>query len=476
MSAQIFSQLSLPAMFSDNMVLQQKTNIPIWGKTTPGNTVKVITSWNKKSYSATANAGGDWVMSIETPSAGGPYEIQISDNKVLTLNNVMIGEVWICSGQSNMEMPLAGWGKITNFEKEIAEANYPNIRLLQVEKATSNYPLENVSVAGGGWQECSPATISEFSATAYFFGRKLQENLNIPIGLIHTSWGGTIAEAWTSLESLKLMPDFSDKAEEFAQLPINSTDSATLEILKNPNKTSSLYNAMIAPIVPYKIKGAIWYQGESNAGRAYQYRTLFPLMINDWRTKWEENFPFYFVQLANFMQTKEEPDESQWAELREAQFNTLNLENTGMAVIIDIGDADDIHPKNKQDVGKRLALLALSDTYGENIISTGPLYDSYLITDREIEISFKNGSSKLKTSNGEPLKGFSIAGPDRKFYWADAVIKGDKVVVSSPEVPFPIAVRYAWADNPVCNLINEAELPASPFRTDDWPGLTISNK
>lgn len=233
---------------------------------------------------------------------------------------------------------------------------------------------------------------------------------------------------------------------------------------------------MIAPLNPFEIKGAIWYQGESNAGRAYQYRTLFPLMINDWRAKWEKNFPFYFVQLANFMETKEEPGESQWAELREAQLKTLNLENTGMAVIIDIGEANDIHPKNKQDVGKRLALLALSDTYGENIVSKGPLYDSYQIIGGEIEISFKRESSKLKTSDGEPLKGFSIAGPDRKFYWADAIIKGDKVGVSSPKAPFPIAVRYAWADNPVCNLTNETDLPASPFRTDDWPGLTISNK
>lgn len=476
LSTQLFSQLSLSALFSNNMVLQQKTDIPIWGKSTPGNNVKITTSWNNKEYNIKTNTDGNWIVSVETPSAGGPYNIQITDNRTVTLNNVLIGEVWLCSGQSNMEMPLAGWGKIDNYEKEIAEANHPYIRLFQVKKATSNYPLEDVSVAGGGWQECTSATIPNFSATAYFFGRELQKDLNVPIGLIHTSWGGTIAEAWTSLESLKMMPDFKEKAEEFAQIPKNSTDSATIKILKNPNITSSLYNAMIAPVNPFEIKGAIWYQGESNAGRAYQYRTLFPLMINDWRTQWGHNFPFYFVQLANFMQTKEEPGESQWAELREAQLKTLNLDNTGMAVIIDIGNADDIHPKNKQDVGKRLALLALSDTYDKNIVSMGPLYDSYLITGKEIVISFKPEKSKLKISNGETLKGFSIAGPDKKFYWAKAVIQGDKVIVSSPDVPFPVAVRYAWADNPICNLSNEAGLPASPFRTDDWAGLTITNK
>lgn len=476
LSSQLFSQLSLSPMFSDNMVLQQKTEAPVWGKTSPGNNVKVVPSWDKKEYNAKADAAGNWMVRIETPSAGGPYEIQITGDKILTLGNVLIGEVWLCSGQSNMEMPLAGWGQITDYEKEIAEANYPNIRLLQVEKATSNYPLENLVADGGGWQECSSATIPGFSATAYFFGRDLHKNLNIPIGLIHTSWGGTIAEAWTSLESLKMMPDFSDKAEEFARLPIDDPDSTTIEILKNPNIPTTLHNAMIAPIVPYMIKGAIWYQGESNAGRAYQYRTLFPLMINDWRTKWGHNFPFYFVQLANFMQTNEEPSESQWAELREAQMKTLSLKNTGMAVTIDIGEAGDIHPKNKQDVGKRLALLARSKSYDEKVVSMGPLYDSYFIADGAIHISFSPSESKLQAIDGNPLKGFSIAGPDKKFYWAHAVIEGDKVVVSSPKVPFPVAARYAWADNPICNLSNEAGLPASPFRTDDWPGLTLTNK
>jgi len=649
LSLQLFSQLSLPAMFTDNMVLQQKTEAPMWGKAQPNSSVKIVPSWDRKAYSAQADAAGQWKTTIPTPSAGGPYQIKVTATNSITLNNVMIGEVWICSGQSNMEMPLSGWGKINNYEKEIAAADYPKIRLLQVEKATSSYPLDDVNVVSGGWQECSPATISGFSATAYFFGRDLFRSLDIPIGLIHTSWGGTRAEAWTSKESLMMMPDFRQSAEEFAQLPrdkeqqkvffrkkseewnddvtsrdfgflnneavaakssfhdddwisvslpgpwennglpefdgfawfrktidipenwegndltlslgavddsevtwfngeiIGSTDGAgtprkylipaekvkkgnaviAVRVLdtgglggfagketdlyiapvgketlrenltegwkfrtsvnlndvgpqpqnniNSPHNPSTLYNAMIAPVVPYAIKGAIWYQGESNAGRAYQYRTLFPLMINDWRAKWGYAFPFYFVQLANFMQQKEEPGESSWAELREAQLQTLRLEHTGMAVIIDIGDAADIHPKNKQDVGKRLALQAREKTYGQKITGSGPLYQSYTIENGKIRISFAPNPSKMVAIEGV-LKGFSIAGPDKKFVWADAVIEGDQVVVSSPEVPFPLAVRYAWADNPLCNLFNEAGLPASPFRTDEWVGVTIHNK
>ena len=633
-AGQAYSQISLPAVFSDNMVLQQKTDAPIWGKAAPNGNVKIVTSWDKQTYTSKADANGSWKVNVKTPSAGGPYEITISEKNTVRLKNILIGEVWICSGQSNMEMPLAGWGQIFDYKKEIAEADYPNIRLLQVQRTTSSQPLDDVTVAWGGWQQCSPATIPEFSATAYFFGRDLYENLNVPIGLIHTSWGGTVAEAWASAESLNLMPEFQEPVKEFSNMPretnpkdwmtlvqekdfgtvnnvavasqnkyndsdwkaavvpglwedsylpdtdglvwfrktieipdnwvgnnltlslgaiddsdetyfngvkIGSTDgynadriytiparlvkkgNAVIAVrvidtgggggfhgnpanmyiapanketlrenldgewkyklavnLKNTNvnlqnRPTSLYNAMIAPIVPYALKGAIWYQGESNSGRSYQYRTLFPLMITDWRSKWGYDFPFYFVQLANFMQVKDEPAESGWAELREAQLQTLRLNNTGMATIIDIGDADDIHPKNKQDVGKRLALQAREKTYGQNIVGSGPIYEKYRIENGKIRIYFQPNKPKLVSKNGE-LTGFAIAGPDKKFYWANAKIDGNEVVVSSSDVKFPIAVRYAWADNPVCNLYNEAGLPASPFRTDDWPGTTINNK
>lgn len=645
-SMQLFAQLQLPAIFTDNMVLQQQTDAPIWGTTSPNGTVKIVTSWNNQEYTTTSDAEGRWKITVQTPEAGGPYQIVVTGGESQTLKNVMIGEVWICSGQSNMEMPLAGWGKITDYEKEIAEAGYPDIRLLQVQRAASPYPLEDVTIAGGSWQECSPATIAAFSATAYFFGRDLYQNLNVPIGLIHTSWGGTPAEAWTSAQSLTMMPDFVQPVEEFSRLPRDAeaqkaiiknkreewdkkvlakdfgmrnntavaaqstfndgdwqtaslpglweenglpgfdgvvwyrktidiptlwqgkeltlslgavddsdityfngteigrtngynnerkylvpanlaregkatitvrvmdtggeggfhgeprtmfvapaTDISSMQDLtggwkykpavnlkdvgsypqleaENPHNPTSLYNAMIAPLVPYAVKGAIWYQGETNAGRAYQYRTLFPLMISDWRTQWGYDFPFYFVQLANYMKTKEEPSESTWAELREAQFQTLHLENTGMAVTIDIGEADDIHPKNKQDVGKRLALQARNHTYGQETVSSGPLYQSYRIENGKIRIFFKPENENLSIKNGTTLKGFSIAGPDQKFHWADAVIDGNEVIVNSPDVPFPMAVRYAWSDNPVCNLYNESGLPASPFRTDDWPGVT----
>jgi len=648
-SISTFANITLPAVFTDNLVLQQKTEAPIWGKASASKNVKVTTSWDKKTYTTKAAGDGSWTIKMNTPEASfTPYTISISDGKSVELKNILIGEVWICSGQSNMEMPLAGWGKILNFEKEIAEAIYPNIRILHVKKATSCQPLNDVILENGGWQECSPATIPNFSSLAYFFGRNLQQSLNIPIGLINTSWGGTIVETWASGSSLSTMPDFSkavndiqkyseaeqeqmyiskmaewensvqsidkgykgkvatyslsdfnDTAWKTMNAPelwdgqdaelskfdglvwyrktinipenwagkdlklnlglvddidvtffngeiVGTTQSCdieriytvpgrlvkagkaviTLKILdtgglggingkaeqvslslsdkkkislagnwkyekssalselpatpiyakNNPNRPTVLYNSMINGLVPYAFQGAIWYQGESNESRAYQYREVFPLMIYDWRKQWNKDFPFYFVQLANFMATPTEPEESNWAELREAQSRTLNLRNTGMAVIIDIGNATDIHPKNKQEVGRRLALAARAQTYGEKIAYSGPRYDSYKIEGNQIRLTFKLTDGGLKTNDGQPLKGFSIAGLDHKFHWADATIEGNEIVVSCKEVDFPIAVRYAWANNPICNLFNGSGLPASPFRTDDWMGVTFGKK
>ncbi|GHT59832.1 9-O-acetylesterase [Bacteroidia bacterium] len=454
------AEIKLAKVFTDNMVLQQKTEAPVWGKATPEKEVKITTSWNNQTYKVKADKAGKWMVKVNTPNAGGPYSIVISDGKSLTLNNILIGEVWICSGQSNMEMPLAGWGKIKDYEKEIAEANYPNIRLLHVDKSASTKPLDDLVSTRNGWQACSPENIAAFSSTAYFFGRDLYKNLNIPIGLISTSWGGTIAEAWTSSESLEYMPDFKQALENMKNQPAEvKTD--------NPNRVTVLYNGMIHPLVPFAFQGAIWYQGESNASRAAQYKELFPLMIRDWRKAWGKDFPFYFVQLANFKDQKPEPAYSDWAELREAQLQTLHLDNTGMAVIIDIGDAKDIHPKNKQDVGLRLALNARAKTYHEKITYSGPVYESYKIYGDKIHILFSQADG-LKTNDGSEIKGFAIAGSDHVFHWANAVIKGNEIIVSSPDVKFPVAVRYAWADNPVCNLYNGANLPASPFRTDVW--------
>lgn len=464
------AKVVLPSLFSDYMVLQQKANVPLWGKTASGKEVKITTTFSRKTYSTIADKDGNWKIVVATPAHGGPYNITISDGELTNLNNIMIGEVWICSGQSNMEMALAGWGKINNYQQEIEVANYPQIRLLQADHISSNLPLEDAKVANGGWKPCTPEYVANFSSVAYFFAREIYKNTGIPMGLIHTSWGGTIAEAWTSATTLKTMPDFAESVGKIEIPPIQiSTDK--------PNRASVLYNAMIHPYIQFPIRGAIWYQGESNAGRAHQYQTLFPNMIKDWRKNWNQpNFPFYFVQLANFMKVEDQPKESEWAELREAQLKTLALPNTGMAVAIDIGDAKDIHPKNKQEVGRRLALIALAKDYTKKIAYSGPLYRSHKIAGNVISVRFSAVNGGLRSKDGNDLKGFAVAGADQKFYWAKAVIKGDQVVVGADEVPNPVSVRYGWANNPVCNLENGAGLPASPFRTDDWKGITFEKK
>jgi sialate O-acetylesterase len=348
--------------------------------------------------------------------------------------------------------------------------------------------------------------VGDFSAVAYYFGRELYKELDVPIGLIHTSWGGTPAEAWTSPATLEgnlafepiirrykeavanypqAKKEFEEKLEQWKKEAEKAKAEGTQAPPRpsepfgpgHPHSPSGLYNAMIAPLVPYAICGAIWYQGESNAGRAYQYRELFPAMIKSWWKSWPQlSFPFLFVQLANYRQTKDAPAESDWAELREAQLMTLALPDTGMAITIDIGEADDIHPKNKQDVGKRLALWALAKTYGRNVVHSGPIYKSMDTKDGKIIVHFDHIGGGLVTRDGGPLKGFAIAGADQSFVWADARIDGDTVVVSSEKTAEPVAVRYAWADNPICNLCNKAGLPASPFRTDTWPGVTVNSK
>jgi sialate O-acetylesterase len=303
----------------------------------------------------------------------------------------------------------------------------------------------------------------------------LRQELKVPVGLIHTSWGGTPAEAWTSEVALRRMPDFSAALDA---LDHQNADPANGSTKLNQNYPTALYNAMIAPLVPYGIRGAIWYQGESNAGRAYQYRALLPTMIRDWRARWREgNFPFLIVQLANFMAPDAQPAESGWAELREAQSMTAaTLPNAGQAVIIDIGDEKDIHPKNKQDVGLRLALIALAKSYSRHVEYSGPAYCSMRVSDGKAILTFDHVGGGLVIRSDEALKGFAIAGADRHFVWADAKIEGDTVVVSSPQVTEPAAVRYGWGNNPACNLYNKAGLPASPFRTDSWPGVTANNK
>ncbi|EEF63179.1 sialate O-acetylesterase [Pedosphaera parvula] len=628
-------------LFADHAVLQRGIRIPVWGWTQPGEKVKV--SMGKKSAIAVADADGRWEAKIGPFKAGGPYTLTVSGLETVTINEVLIGDVWICSGQSNMEMGI-GACNVTN---DIAQANFPQIRLLTVPRLITTKPAQTLECQ---WLPCNPANVMKgqwagFSAAGFFFGRELQQELKIPIGLIHTSWGGTVAEAWTSQEGLKPLGDFNAQLEqvnkvntlnkdedpskelekwyahndpgtaqhwekgdadysnwksasmpqawEQAGLPnydgivwfrhtfnlpddwtgkdltlslgtiddMNTTwvngvkvgqnnqytvdcvyqvpstilkagenvitirvldtggpggltgkpaqmhvaprkdagatpislagqwqmhDSAPLAKLpavpqiwnrNNPNVSTVLYNGMISPLLPFGIKGAIWYQGESNAGRAEQYRKLLPAMIQDWRNRFEVGeFPFYIVQLAAFTRTAAEPRNNEWAELREAQALTAkNVPHAGLAVAIDIGDAADIHPKDKLDVGRRLALCALADTYGKKIESSGPWYKSMKITKQGVCLSFDHLAGGL-VAKGDKLTGFAIAGDDKKFVWADAVIDGKNIFVSSPKVKKPVAVRYAWDANPVCNLYNKAGLPAVPFRTDDWPMLTKNNK
>ncbi len=636
-------QLALPALFGDRMVLQRGVELPVWGTAPSGAAVVVELAGQRRQ--TRADADGAWSLRLAPLAAGGPHELVVTAGRTLRFTDVLVGEVWLASGQSNMEMPLAGWGRVLDYELEIARADYPEIRLFQVERQTA--PRPRADVRSAGWESCSPESVAEFSSTAYFFGRRLHRELGVPIGLIHSSWGGTAAEAWTSAETLRRMaefrpaveavsattdeqlaameraweaalagrrtamaardaglagdpprwaaPELDDSAWATMELPANWEDAGLAELdgvvwfrravelpaawaasdlvlslgpiddadetffngrrigstsgwselrryrvpaalvrpgrnliavrvldtlysgglwgepddlrlagpdgpplelagswryrvgldagelaplppaPHSPHRPSVLYNAMLRPLAPFAIRGVIWYQGESNVERAAQYRRLFPALIRDWRATWRQpELPFYFVQLASFLPREAEPGDSAWAELREAQRGALSLPATGMAVAIDIGDADDVHPKNKQEVGNRLARLALRRLYGREIADSGPLYRELRHEGDRIRLLFDHAAGGLEAKGGA-LTGFAVAGADRRFRWADARIDGDAVVVWSAEVPRPVAVRYGWADNPAANLYNAAGLPASPFRTDDWPGVTAGD-
>ena len=487
------ASVSVPSIIGNHMVLQQGKPLPVWGKASPGEAV--VVKMGKTEAKTVADAQGRWMVKLPKMKPGGPFDMTIAGkDNTLTLTDILVGEVWIGSGQSNMQMAVNG---SAHAQEEIANANFPKIRLFYVERTVATQPQEDCK---GRWVACSPQSIPDFSAVLYFFGRELHKTLHLPMGLICTAWGGTPAESWTTRPTLAADQDLKVITERWdkilAEYPKakEAYDKALAEWKKaaekakadnqpepkepgapqgpdSPWMAAGLFNAMIAPLVPYAIQGAIWYQGESNAGRAYQYRKLFPAMIEDWRKVWGEPFSFYFVQLANFTPVLPDPGDSDWAELREAQTMTLALKNTGMATIIDIGDAADIHPKNKQDVGKRLALNALAKDYHKHVVFSGPTYKSMKVKGNQAVIALKDTKGGL-VAKGGALKGFAIAGADKKFVWADAKIKGSSVIVSSPKVAAPVSVRYAWAENPDCNLFNGKSLPASPFRTDDWPGIT----
>lgn len=449
----------LPKVFGDSMVLQQQSQAAVWGWADADEEVTV--SLGETKATAKASADGKWLTKIQTPAAGGPHTLSVKGKNEITLKDVYIGEVWICSGQSNMEWPLSA---SANAAEEVANAKFPQIRMIKVDKVPAEKPADDIATQG--WKVCSPdmENAPKFSAVGYFFARHLHNELKVPIGIINTSWGGTICEAWTSDEALQTDPDFQPILERSAQFKPGEQ-----------NQASVLYNGMLRPLVPMTIKGVIWYQGESNVDRAVQYRKLFPTMIADWWKQFGQgDFPFLFVQLAPYNYG---PPHLKLPELWEAQLKTLSVPNTGMAVTWDIGDVKDIHPKNKQDVGKRLALWALANTYGKSdVVYSGPLYDSMAVEGNKIRLKFKHTASGLASKEDKPLTHFQIAGDDQKFVDAKATIDGETVVVESDQVAAPKAVRFAWHGLAEPNLFNKAGLPASPFRTDDWPLTTAGAK
>jgi sialate O-acetylesterase len=493
------AELRLHGLFTDNMVLQRDEPIYIFGFADDDDTVTVQFRGLRVKPKV---KDGKWTAKLRSMEAGGPHKLTVTSYRnyrkgrplpppeTNEISNIMIGEVWIASGQSNMEWPMR-WSY--DPENEIAKTANSDVRLYTVPKLKADRPTNDVN---GSWQVCDPTTTSNFSAVAYYFARDLQKTLNVPIGIIHTSWGGSPAEVWMSEEVLK-HKDYEDlwayykgnNARYEATLAKFEKDEAAAKKAgkefkaqrpRRPSwKPTELYNGMIAPLIPFTIKGAIWYQGESNADRAWEYRHLFQGLIKNWRADWNQgNFPFLLVQLAPFKPIKTGVDESDWAELREAQgLAVKELSKVGMAVITDVGDQKDIHPKQKEPVGARLALAARAIAYDEKIVYSGPIYKSMDIRGNKIILHFDNVGSGLEARDGE-LKGFQIcgAGGERRWQWGKATIDGDKVIVTHYEIAEPVAVRYGWADHPVVNLWNKDGLPASPFRTDHYPMITQPKK
>lgn len=627
------ANISLPKIFANDMVLQRDKSIPIWGWADANEKIEI--KFNKQIKSTKADKNGKWTIQLEAEKAGGPYELLIKGKNKIVIKNVLVGEVWICSGQSNMAFTVS---EALNSEQEINDANNLYIRAFTVSRDVSSLPLDDVKA--GKWEVCNKNTVGNFTAVGYFFAKKIYSELKIPIGLIHTSWGGTGSETWTSRDAFESSEEFKEmiaempnvnldsiskvfnksvakrveelqgskinpaKAEMFKEFAFNDSSwpelnapeawesqdlgefdgvvwlrktitlsaneagkMATIELSKiddedityvngieigrnnnwdarrnysipagilkegkntisirvvdggggggiydesndfkitigdkiiplkgkwkyqveavksdiSPNSYPSLlFNAMVNPLIPFAFEGVLWYQGETNAWRAQQYKKAFPLLINDWRKKWNQgNFPFYFVQISSFNETNGNSNNgSMWAELREAQTQTLKLPNTGMCVTTDIGDPNDIHPKNKQDVGKRLAAIALKNVYKQNIFCSGPTFKSMNIQGNKIVISFENIGSGLSTPDKYGyLKGFEIAGEDKVFYFAKAQIENDKVVIYSEKVQNPIAIHYGWADDASeNNLFNKEGFPANSFRTDNWKNVTETIK
>ena len=491
-----FANVRLPAIFSDHMVLQRGVPVPVWGWAEAGEEVTVTLAGQTQSTKADAN--GKWKVKLAPLQSAETLTFTVKGRNTLTVSDVLVGEVWLCSGQSNMAMTV---GNSQDFDKEKAAANFPAIRMFRQGDGAATTPQEQ---GQGNWVVCSPDAVAGFSATAYFFGREIHRKIKTPVGLINSSVGGTAIEAWTSLDVQKDRPELKPIFDRWAKLQADwSPEKAHADFVKqvaghkdaaakaraegkpaprpprkpneprlDANHPANLFNGKIMPLIPYAIRGAIWYQGESNAGKgnAELYRLQLELLTQDWRTRWAQgDFPFAWVQLPNFRKAQTAPvEDSGWPTVREAMLQALQLPNTGMAITIDVGEANNIHPKNKQAVGQRLAAWALAKVYEQKeVVASGPLPAGSEFKGNEIILAFKHTDGGLVAKGGD-LKGFALAGADKKWIAAKARIDGDKVIVSHPDVKTPVAARYAWAENPDCNLYNGAGLPASPFRTDDW--------
>jgi len=456
------------SIFGPSMVLQRDMPVSVFGTADAGEEVAV--TFGGQTKKATADSAGRWKIQLDPLAASDQGQtLKIAGKNTIELADVLVGEVWICSGQSNMEWPLAA---SVNAEQEVAAAQHPRIRLFNVpDHLTSPVPKDTCP---GTWQTCTPETAKGFSAVGYFFGRRLEKDLNVPVGLVGSNWGGTRIEPWVSLSGFRKIAELAPIAEQVAAY----TESTKVE----PTSPSAIHHAMIYPLGPFAMRGAIWYQGESNGNEGESYHHKKQALVAGWREQFNPNLGFYWVQLANFQKPNDDPAGGDgWARLREAQVQSLGIPHTGMAVIIDIGEANDIHPRNKQDVGWRLAQWALHQTYGKKeLVPSGPLYASHKAEGGSIRVAFHHVGGGLmvgaktglepttEVANGK-LERFAIAGADKKWVWADAKIDGETVVVSSPSVPEPVAVRYAFSMNPVgANLYNKDGMPASPFRTDNW--------
>ncbi len=490
------AELKLPAIIGDHMVLQQQQANPIWGWDTPG--TRVTVQFAGQSHTATAGTDGRWSVKLGPVDANGEAQVlAIAGTSRRDIRDVLVGEVWMCSGQSNMQFAV---GQAYNGDLEALAAKIPNLRLISVPQVGRQ---ELQTDFKGQWEAAGPEVVKAFSAVGFLYGRYLHAILNVPVGLIDNSWGGSAAEAWVRRETIEQDPRFAGLMETTRQREADlqsdagrakfaaaqekwKDDAAKAKAAKKPAprapqdwltgnaRPGNIFAGVVHPTLGYGIKGVIWYQGESNAGRAYEYATLFPFMIEQWRKEWGQgDFPFYWVQLADFKAEKPEPGDSDWAELREAQTRTLQLPHTGQAVIIDVGEGRDIHPRNKQDVAARLVRWALAKDYGLKVPYRSPEFQGVAITGDKAVVTIDCFGSSLRAFDVAEAQGFAVCGADRVWHWAAGkVIAPNRVEVSSGQVSAPIAVRYAWADNPVCNLYSAEGLPVTPFRSDDFEPIT----